>query len=111
MDLTLENIGYGAIAENFEDELKKVVANILDVNTNANTVREVNLKLKIKPNIEDREVCEMEVILTNKLAPVRALSSSLRVGMNTATGEINAIETMPTQGELFPQQTKVSRIK
>ena len=100
MDLKLENIGLGAVSEKFDDELLNVIGNVLDVNTEAKTVREINIKLKIKPNPENREKCSMEAIVSSKLAPTKTLISTLHVGMSEH-GEVNAVEDVPHQGKLF----------
>jgi len=102
MDLKLETLGDGAVSEKFEQELKKVIKNICDPNTPAATIREVNLKIRIKPTLEDRGVGEMEYVVTSKLAPTKTVISRIHVGMN-ADGEVNAAEVVqPTQGQLFP---------
>ncbi len=105
MDFKLENVGLGAVSEKFDDELLKVIDNVLDMNTEAKTQREVNIKIKIKPNPEDREMCEMEAIVSSKLAPTKTLISVLRVGVSEH-GEVNAVEYTPKQGSLFEEQEK-----
>lgn len=100
MDFKLENIGLGAVSEKFDDELLKVIDNILDMNTESKTVRKINIELKIKPNPEDRELCEMEAVVSSKLAPTKTLVSTLRVG-RSEHGEVNAVENVPHQQGLF----------
>lgn len=48
-DVTLSNLAGGGVVERFDDELKVVLKNMLDPNTTLG-VREVNLKVKIKPD-------------------------------------------------------------
>lgn len=48
--LGLENLKDGAAVEMLNDELQRVLANIQDVNTDSKQVRELNLKIKIKPS-------------------------------------------------------------
>lgn len=102
MDIDLGNMGLGAVQEKFEDEMKKVIENVLDPNTDAKTLRGITINVKIKPNPENREACSMEVVVSSKLAPTKTLESILMVGMST-TGEVNAIESVPQQGNLFPE--------
>ncbi len=106
MDLNLENVGLGAISEKFDDELIKIIENVLDPNTEAKTLREINIKLQIKPNPENREMCEMKAIVSSKLAPTKTLVSILQVGIDEVTGETNAVETVQQQGVLFDPPSK-----
>ncbi len=101
--LKLQEIGHGVIAEKFEDELAKVVANIMDVNTEAKTVREITLKVKVKPEPEDRRDCDLEIISSCKLAPSKAYVSKLAVGLNRVTGEVGAEEVARLQPALFDE--------
>ncbi len=102
MDLRLEDMGMGAVSEKFEEELAKVVMNIMDPNTDHKVMRKISIDVKVKPNPENRELCDMEVIVQSKLAPSKTLVSMLHVGVST-TGEVNAIESIPTQGKLFDE--------
>ncbi len=103
MDFKLDQIGLGAVSERFEDEMVKVIENVLDPNTDVKKAREITIKLKVKPYPEDREMCEMEAIVSSKLAPTKTLISTLHVGMSEH-GEVNAVENVPQQGGLFPEQ-------
>lgn len=103
MQINLENIGAGAASELFDDELMKVITNILDLNTEAKTTREINIKLKIKPDVENREQCELETIVSSKLAPVKSLVSTVTVGMDRKTGQVDAVEHVTKQRTLFDE--------
>jgi hypothetical protein len=105
MDLKIETIGEGIIAERFQDEIAKVVENIIDPNTEAKIIREINIKLKIKPIPENRELGELEVIVTSKLAPAKAHVGQVAVGVDVITGECNARELF--QQSLFEEQPPV----
>jgi hypothetical protein len=73
--VSLENLGGGAgkdtsaAIELFNAEFQRVLDNIADENTKPTAAREVNLKIKIKPD-EDRELCKVEIHANSKLAPV-----------------------------------------
>ncbi len=99
--LRIDEIGHGVIAEKFEDEMTRVVENITDVNTEAKTVREVTIKVKIKPDPENRSLCKMEVVATSKLAAMKPYASKVTVGMDRETGEVDAQEMVSMQPELF----------
>ncbi len=109
--IKIEEIGHGVIAEKFEDELTKVVENITDINTEAKPAREVIIKVKIKPDPEDRTYCEMEVAATSKLAPVKAYVSKLSVGLDRRTGEVAAEEIVSMQPQLFPVGNKEEEVE
>lgn len=110
VDLNLENIGLGAVTEKFDDELFKVIGNILDPNTEVKTIRKITIDVKIKPNPDDRELCQMEVSVSSKLAPTKTLVSQLSVGLDRKTGEVNAVESVPQQRSLFPDQDKSGKV-
>lgn len=107
MNLTIDNIGLGAVSERFDEELVKVVGNILDHNTDPKVKRKINIELTIAPNQDNRELCSMAVKVSSKLAPSKTLVSALTVGMDRRTGEVDAIEIVPQQGKLFPEDKKV----
>jgi len=87
--LNLENLGGGAAAELFNAELQHALDNIADPNTKPDQVREVTLKLKVKPS-ENRRSATIEVAASSKLAPVRPHSDVIYIGKkhgkNVATG-------------------------
>jgi hypothetical protein len=88
--LELATLAGGAAQEKFEDELFKVMENILDVNTSEKAVREVTLKLKIRPNNTRTASC-VEIICSSKLAPQVAFETQIFHGKN-AKGEIKIAE-------------------
>lgn len=67
--VTVETISGGAAIERLNLELGRVLKNIADKNTNPKTIREINLKIKIRPS-EDRSLGEVSIQGTSKLAPV-----------------------------------------
>lgn len=85
----LQNIGRGVACELFEEDFKKVLANIADENTEAETVREIRITIKIKPS-ETREIGATRITSSIKLAPVKAFKGMLFFG--TDGKEINAYE-------------------
>jgi len=74
--LTIESLAAGGGMERGNLELQKVLNNVLDPNTPATATREVTLKLKIKPN-EDREIGDVELITSSKLAQPKPIKSRL----------------------------------
>lgn len=92
--VTLDNLGGGAVLEMFEDALQQVLDNIMDPNTKPTSVREVTLKIKIKPD-EDRELAQVEVLPSVKLANVNAYPTQLFLGKDG--GKAVATEYNPKQ--------------
>jgi len=87
--LSLANLGKGAAVERFDDELQKVLENILDPNTRPDLVRSVTLTVKIKPN-EDRDFANVEIQATSKLAPYDHVPTHIYIG--TEKGRAVAVE-------------------
>ena len=93
----ITNIARGGAVELFNDELQRVLANILDLNTEAKAVRTITLTVKIKPN-EDRDMSLASVDVKSKLAPVKGTATVLYIGK--IKGEPVAMEHNPRQPEL-----------
>ena len=74
-----ESINDGAMIEGFGIELQKCLANIADLNTPATAVRQVELKLTLKPH-SDRTVIETEFTCKSKLAPIQKHVSKMFLG-------------------------------
>jgi hypothetical protein len=101
--VSLENLGAGAAAELFQLELDRVLENIQDPNTKATTIREITLKIKIKPD-EDRDYGAVSIACTAKLSPVNPYPTQLVFGIEN--GKAVATEYNPKQSDLFPQPQK-----
>ncbi len=87
------------IMERVEDALAKVLANIADVNTKPDAVREIALKLKIKPT-NDRGAAAVEVSCAPKLAAVSPFPVMLYLGKDR-DGRLSAFERIPNQTSIF----------
>jgi hypothetical protein len=73
--VTLESMAEGAIEEKFANEMKRVAANIADLNTSPTAAREIKITIKMKPT-EDRSSWVMESQVVSKLAPSKGVVSS-----------------------------------
>ena len=78
----------GAVEESINMSIRKVLDNIQDKNTKATNLREITLKIKMKPG-EDREDVSIVYETSEKLAPRRAIEAELsldtdRDGKNVA---------------------------
>jgi hypothetical protein len=92
--ITLSNLGGGAAAERFNDELEKVVENILDLNAEAKAKREVILRVVIKPDAE-RRMGSVDVYAMSKLAPPRVFATRAFFGKDGQ--RLLAFEDNPNQ--------------
>lgn len=97
--VSLESISGGAILEAVDAALEELVKNIQDPNTQATKVREIAVKIKVKPN-EARTHAVVESGVSAKLAPQAPIITSLvcgkRNGIATAHVMVGAeIEDVP----------------
>ncbi len=83
----------GAISEACDVEVSKVIANILDENTQATKKREVNIKLTFTPSA-DRSQVNVSAQATSKLAPINSVETALYCGKD-GSGNIQAVELTP----------------
>lgn len=109
--VSLENLGSGAAVELFDDARQKVLANINDPNTKAQVVREITLKVKIKPISDQRDVATVEMQAIPKLAPVNPCQTSIAIG-KTINGDVEAREWSNPQPDMFAGESpaKVYRV-
>lgn len=110
--VSLETMNGGAAVELFNDELQKVLDNIGDPNTKPDTVREITLKVKIKPN-EKRRFADVSLQVTSKLAPVRETNTVFWLGKDPKTKQVVASERNMDQMTLdeIPTETKPAPVQ
>ncbi len=106
-EITLGNIGQGAGEEMFQEELKKVISNIQDPNTVAEATREINLKIRMKPNLE-RDGFASEISVSSKVVPISP--SSQYVHLSRANGRLSAFQQTRKQSDLF-KDTEIKEVK
>lgn len=102
MSMDLNNIGLGVATEKFQDELHKVIENIVDPNTEAKIKRRITLSFTFEPDPENRERCTFTLDSEAKLAKTRAYENIVQVGMDEE-GNTDAMELMAQQQEMFTQ--------
>lgn len=88
--LTMETLCGGGAVEAFHFEVQRALDNIADPNTEAKKLREVTLKIKIKPN-EARNMAEIMVQTSSKLVPAAPLETSIIIdkdGNKTVAAEL-----------------------
>ena len=96
--INIAEIARGALIEQTDDEVKKVVANILDLNTDLKKARKVQITITFKPT--DRESCNLEIQTKSTLVPPNAVGTQIYMGKDNA-GNVVAAEyvkgTIPGQ--------------
>ena len=80
----------GAINERVDYEMKKVVDNILDINTEAKKKRKITVTFELSPD-ENRQMIGLNVSAKSTLAPVMSIGSSLVLGPDE-NGEVTLAE-------------------
>jgi hypothetical protein len=96
--LSLENICGGAVEEVFQRELAYILANIADVNTDAEAKRKITFEFTFEP-FDDRSGAKVIFACKSKQAPVNTASGTMflsRKGTNFV-----AIPHDPKQARLF----------
>lgn len=109
--LELGTAAGGAISELFDDAMAKVIANAQDPNTKADQMREINIKVKIKPTSE-RTAADYLVEVTTKLANVVGVANRMHFGRKGTTRQIAAYELKAQQAELglVPGLTEIKEV-
>jgi hypothetical protein len=91
------SLGRGAAVELFNDELNRVLTNILDPNTDAKALRSLTLTVKFKPS-EDRDLAGVTMEVKSKLASPKGVGTVVFIGKEA--GHPVAMERNPKQPEL-----------
>lgn len=97
-ELTLSNLGGGAAEELFTRELKKVLDNIANPNTEADAARDITLKIKFKPG-KDRDTMSIGIVASSGLAPFKGHSTIAFIGKDNTTGRMVVVEHNPRQAD------------
>lgn len=75
MQVDINNLAGGAMAERINRELQKVAENVMDPNTKAEAVRTVTVSIKIKPN-DARQIGTTDIDVKSSLAPAKGVPTS-----------------------------------
>lgn len=81
----------GAIMEQVDIEVGKIVENILDLNTDPKKKRTLQLTVDFTPT-QDRSQVAINATAKSKLQPNNAIQTTIYVGTDSSTGEIQAVE-------------------
>ncbi len=100
-DLSLDSVAGGALPEKFEHQLRKVLENIVDPNTEAKEKRIIDIRITLRPG-EDRVRVDAEVEVRARLAGPR--SDHGQVFLGAREGEVVAVTYDPEQADLFKKE-------
>lgn len=99
LQFSILKMARGAVEERIAAETGKIVENILDLNTEAKKVRELQIIIKFVPS-DDRKTVAVAAQAKSKLQPLTAVPTMLYVGPDK-NGELMAIEATPqTPGQM-----------
>lgn len=106
--VSLVTLNQGAAVELFDNELKKILENIADQQTDAEVPREIKLSVKIKPD-GLRKQASVTLSIDSKMAPQKSATSQMWFGKSE--GQPVAVQTDPNQGRLFDQPITGNNIR
>lgn len=96
----LDELMDGGVTERFNDELKRVLENVFDPNTDAKKKRGITMSISITPN-ERRDAAEFKVEVKSTLAPPVPNAQTVFLNRDEKTGTITATEiTNQTPGQM-----------
>ena len=90
IDFNISELAEGAVQEKIDQEVRKIVANILDVNTAFKPSRKLIIDVEFSSD-STRQVIETNVTVKSKLPPSESVSALMMAGRDEA-GYIHAAE-------------------
>ena len=84
--ISLDKFAKGALKAQFNRELQKVTANVLDPNTSAKAKRTITITVSISPD-DDREMGGVVIATKSTLCPVNAVNTKLVFGYDEVDRE------------------------
>ena len=75
-NLNIANIANGALVEQVDTEIKRVLANIIDPNTDPLKKRKITVTLEFKPS-EDRDISDVSFSTKSTLIPAKPISTRI----------------------------------
>lgn len=88
--LDLNTFANGAVAERFNEELRRVLENIHDPNTDAKKVRKLTLTVSFKAD-DKRDLAAVNVIAKTTLAPAKDIETKIVLDWDS-NGQITGAE-------------------
>ncbi len=100
--VTLDNIAGGALREQFDAAWEELIANIRDPNTDAEEVREINIKVRVAPD-KNRAKFATRVRVTTKLSGLQPMADTLYLGKDEE-GRIRPFTFDQKQADMFQEE-------
>jgi len=89
-EIDIDTLGGGIIKEKFDFELRKVLKNIQDPNSEAKKIREISIKIKILPS-RTRAIGAVEISSSCKL--ISSKPSHTEIAFQNDNGRLRAYES------------------
>ncbi len=89
-NINIANLANGALAEQFDIELEKVLDNIADPNTDPKKARKITINITFKPS-ETRDFSAVSFQTKSALVPVRSVESRIILDKDSS-GNVHAAE-------------------
>lgn len=99
-EVNISTIGNGVVAELFDHELSKVLANIKDPNTDPKKLRSITLKVTFQP-LGDRTGMQTAIECSAKLASVPSVQAGTMFILKNKDGQLQAYSHDIRQEQLF----------
>jgi hypothetical protein len=100
--INIANLAKGALVEQAESEIQRVLDNIADPNTDPKKARKVQITLTFKPM--DRDAASIEIQTKSSIIPYNAVTTQVFIGKDN-NGNVMAAEyqkgTIPGQASLI----------
>ncbi|MGE4274078.1 MAG: hypothetical protein AB7E31_14650 [Desulfitobacterium sp.] len=111
-EVNILELAKGAIQEQINLELAKVMDNIVDPNTDAKTARKLTISLTLKPD-ENREIISCAAQAKSTLAPIKSISTTIIVGTDKDGNPVAAELTKndPNQIHIFEEDETTNVVK
>ena len=100
--INLEKFAGGALAEKVNIAYQEVLENIADLNTKPDTKRKLTLELTFVPS-EDREVTTVGIETKVKLAPTKAVATTILIDKDGKGGIVASEYNNQIKGQQFLQ--------
>lgn len=108
VNLNIGNVCGGAVPELFDHEVRKMLKNVADMNTDPEAKRSITFKFTFKPS-PDRKSAVVRLDCSAKHAGVNSVAGS--VFMSSAHGEVSAFTEDPRQTSLFAAEKPATESK
>lgn len=103
----INELAEGGAREQIDREIRKIMANIMDVNTDIKKKRALTIKVEFEPDA-NRQTVTTHISVKSSLAPQISIGTTMMVGRDSETGMVQAAElrsTIPGQTFFDPQDS------